>query len=422
MALAYEFQLARRNLASHPWHATAMIGGLALAVVVMIYIPCSMGSFYEDIIDHSVEQTSAHVTVWPRERQSAELIADLRRDHPELARASLEDMTFPRKRDLAGQSALTRRIQQVPGIIAVAPFVKGDATVSRGKVNIGIVIEGIEPRRYARVVNIAKHYKDRRLPRLESDDVAIGFRLARKLGVREGGRIHVATAQAAGGQTLRELRVKAIFRSGYYQNDMSKAYVSLKTAQILFGMGNDVSALAARCTDLNEADTVSTSLKGLLPNKVRNWMDDNATLLQEIATIQRITLFISALVAIVASVGMANVFSMFVLNRQKDLAILRAMGAARFSLRGILLMEALFIWLIGTILGVAAVLGVMAYEQVHPYDVSEETYGIGSYSTRPELMTILVGVGLALATMAFSAWWSGRRASKMDPAAVIFGR
>lgn len=422
MALGYELQLARRNLASHPWHTGAMVGGLALAVVVMIYIPCSMGSFYEDIIDQSVEQTSAHITIWPRERQSEQFITRLKADHPELADAALEDMTFPRKRDLSGQTALTRQVQDVRGVIAVAPFVKGDATVSRGKVNLGIVIEGIEPRRYARVVNIAKHYKNHRLPRLEADDVAIGFRMARKLGVREGGRVHVATARGGGEQGLRELRVKAIFRSGYYENDMSKAYVSLKTGQILFGMGNDVSGLAARCEDLNRADEVSDRLAGLLPNKVRNWMQDNAGLLQEIANIQRITLFISTLVAIVASVGMANVFSMFVLNRQKELAILRAMGAARFSLRGILMLEALFIWLLGTILGAAGVLGVMAYEQMNPMEVSEATYGIEAYAARPDLMTMLVGAGLALATMVFSAWWSGRRASKMNPAAVIFGR
>jgi lipoprotein-releasing system permease protein len=422
MALAYEIQLARRNLGSHAWHAAAMIAGLALAVVVMIYIPCSMGTFYEDIIDRSVEQTSAHVTIWPRERQSQALIDDLRRDNPQLAQASLEDMTFPRKRDLSGQSALSRQVQSMQGVLAVAPFVSGDATVSRGKVNLGIVVEGIQPRRYARVVHIARHYRDHRIPRLESDDVAIGYRMARKLGVREGGRIHIATARASGGRTLRELRVKAIFRSGYYETDLNKAYVSLKTAQILFGMGNDVSGLAVRCDDLSQAGLVSRRLEAHLPNKVRNWMDDNASLLQEIAMTRRITLFISALVAIVVSVGMANVFSMFVLNRQKDLAILRAMGAAKFSLRGILLMEALFIWLIGTILGVTAVLAVMAYEQLNPLEVSQETYGIGSYSTRPDLVTVLVGVGLALATMVFSAWWSGRRAAKMDPAAVIFGR
>jgi ABC-type lipoprotein release transport system permease subunit len=86
------------------------------------------------------------------------------------------------------------------------------------------------------------------------------------------------------------------------------------------------------------------------------------------------------------------------------------------------MLEALFIWLLGTILGAAGVLGVMAYEQMNPMEVSEATYGIEAYAARPDLMTMLVGAGLALATMVFSAWWSGRRASKMNPAAVIFGR
>ncbi|MFP4356117.1 MAG: ABC transporter permease [Phycisphaerae bacterium] len=417
MALAYELQLARRNLASHPLHTAAMVGGLALAVVVMIYIPSTMGSFYEDIIDRSVEQTSAHVTVWPRERNREQLIASLQRTHPELQGETIEDHTFPRKRDLTGFSALAEQVSAADQVIAVAPFVTGDATISRGRVAMGIVVEGIIPQKHARVVNIAKHYEQNRVPRLKPDDIAIGYRLAEKLGVQVGGRVHVATPT-----TAQKLRVRAIFRSGYYQNDLSKAYVTLKTAQVLFGMGNDVSGLAVRCEDLNKADHVAEDLRAQMPLKVRNWMDDNASLLQEIATMKRVTAFISAMVALVASVGMANVFSMFVLNRQKELAILRAMGAARFSLRAILLLEAMFIWLVGTVLGLIAVLGVMAYEQANPYEVSAETYGIGAYATRPNAQAMLLGVFMAAATMLLSAWWSGRRVAKLNPATVIFGK
>jgi lipoprotein-releasing system permease protein len=417
MAWAYEIQLARRNLASHPWHTAAMVAGLALAVVVMIYIPSTMGSFYEDIIDRSVEQTSAHVTVWPRERNKQQLVQTLRQSHPEINPQAIEDHTFPRKRDLTGYSALAERVSRAAEVLAVAPFVKADATISRGKVSMGIVVEGIIPQQHARVVNIAKHYEGNRVPQLKPDDIAIGYRLAEKLGVQEGGRVHVATPT-----TAQKLRVRAIYRSGYYQNDLAKAYVTLKTAQVLFGMGNDVSGLAVRCSDLNRADVVTAQLRQTIPFKIRNWMDDNASLLQEIATMKRVTVFISALVALVASVGMANVFSMFVLNRQKELAILRAMGAARLSLRTILLMEAAFIWLIGTIVGLIAVLGVMAYEQANPYEVSAETYGIGAYATRPDLHAMIVGVAMAAGTMLLSAWWSGRRVAKLNPATVIFGK
>ena len=417
MAWAYEFQLARRNLASHPWHTAAMVVGLALAVVVMIYIPCSMGSFYEDIIDRSVEQTSAHVTLWPRERNREELLAALADARPDLRGARIDDQTYPRKRDLTGFSALSQTVAEAPEVLAVAPFVKSDATISRGKVSLGVVIEGVEPQTYSRVVNIAKHYEDGRVPQLKPDDIAIGWRLAEKLGVQVGGRVHVATPT-----TAQKLRVRAIFRSGYYENDLSHVFVTLKTAQSLLGMGNDVSGLAVRCLDLRRADAVADNLRTMVPCKVRNWMDDNASLLQEIGTMQRVTAFISGLVALVASVGMANVFSMFVLNRQKELAILRAMGAARFSLRTILMFEALFIWLLGTVIGLIGVLAAMAYEQAHPYEVSAETYGIGAYATRPNFEAMLIGVAMAAATMLLSAWWSGRRVARLNPATVIFGK
>ncbi len=417
MRLPYELHLAHRNLARHPGHTAAMIGGLGLAVLVMVYIPSTMSSFYNDLIDRSIEQNSAHITIWPMEKSRGQMDHALRNRYGHSTVLAFTDRTFPRHRNLTGRHALSAQASKTSGVVSVASFVKEDATISRGNVNLGAVIEGIEPKQYSRVVNIAGHFPQKRIPKLGPSDIAIGFRMAEKLGIHTGEHIHVATPK-----TRRLMRVKAIFRSGYYDKDMHHGFVALRTAQRMFGMGNEVSALAVRCRNLEEAGTVSSTLEGRMPNKVRNWMDDNASLLAEIATVNRVTLFINVLVAMVASVGMANVFSMFVFNRQKELAILRAVGASRASLKMILLLEAMFIWVVGTIIGCTLVLGVMAYEQEHPYTVSEETYGIGSYATHPVPEAFVVACALAAVMMVGSALWSGRRAAKLNPAEVIFGR
>lgn len=417
MTLPYELHLAYRNLTRHPGHTAAMIVGLALAVLVMVYIPSTMASFYDDLIDRAVEQNSAHVTIWPMEKTHGQMDNALRRRYGRSAVMAFDDRTFPRQRNLTGWRALAAKTAKTPGVVAVASFVKEDATISRGNVNLGAAIEGIEPERYSRVVNIASHFRQNIVPKLGPSDIAIGFRMAKKLGIHTGEHIYIATSK-----TRRLMRVKAIFRSGYYDKDMRYGFVSLRTAQRMFGMGNEVSALAVRCKNLKQAAVVSSTLEGRMPNKIRNWMDDNASLLAEIATVNRVTLFIDVLVALVASVGMANVFSMFVLNRQKELAILRAVGTSRASLKTILLLEAMFIWVVGTIIGCTLVLAVMAYEQEHPYTVSEETYGIGSYATSPVPEAFAVACTLAAVMMAASALWSGRRAAKLNPAEVIFGR
>ena len=417
MKLPYELHLAHRNLAQHPWHTTAMTAGLALAVVVMVYIPSTMSSFYDDLIDRSVEQNAAHVTIWPLEKSRSRMDKALCSSFGPGAAAAFEDRTYPRSRNLTGRHTLAARAAETPGVVAVASFIREDATISRGNVNLGVVIEGIEPDEYSRVINIAKHFPHNRTPKLGPFDTAIGFRMAERLGVHVGEHIHVETTK-----TRRLMRIKAIFRAGYYDKDMHQAFVSLRTAQRMFGMGTEVSALAVRCRGLEEADSVSSALDARLQNKVRNWMDDNASLLAEIATINRVTTFIDVLVALVASVGMANVFCMFILNRQKELAILRAVGASRASLKIILLLEAAFILIVGTTIGCTLVLGVMAYEQEHPYAVSEETFGIGSYATKPVPEAFITACLLAAAMMIGSALWSGRRAAKLNPAEVIFGR
>ena len=417
MAIPFEFHLARRNLARHRWHTLAMVLGLALAVLVMVYIPSTMSSFYDDLIDRAVEQNSAHITVWPLERRPGQMLAALRDEFGPDVALSFPDRTFPRRRDLNGYHALAAQVESVPRIQAVAAFATGSATVARGRVNLGIVLEGIQPEEYARVVNIAKFFPNSVVPKLGPSDIAIGFRMAEKLGIHVGEHLQVTT-----GKTSRLMRVRAVFMSGYYERDLSHAFVSLRTAQRMLQMGQEVSGLAARCEELDQAAAVSIDLNSRLRNKVRNWMDDNASLLSEVATVNRVTLFINVLVALVASVGMANVFTMFVHNRQKELAIMRAVGASRISIRLILLMEALFIWVVGTVIGCTAALGVMAYEQTHPYQVSAETYGIGSYATMPQPVAFAVACSLAAAIMVGSAWWSGHRAAKLSPVEVIFGR
>jgi len=393
-----------------------MVLGLALAVLVMTYIPSNLSSFYRDILDRAVEQNAAHVTLWPMDRPAGTMPRALRARRG-AAVVALDDRTSPRHHDLNGRHALAEQAATVDGVQAVASFVQGSATASRGRVNLGITLQGIPIRQYPRVVNIARHFEDGRVPEMGPNDIAIGFRMARKLGVDVGEHVHVATTRAR-----RLMRVKAVFHCGYYDRDMHHAYVALPTAQRMFGMGSEVSALALRCEGLDDVAGASEALARRLPLKVRNWMDDNASLLAEIATIQRVALFIDVLVALVASVGMANLFSMFVLSRRKELAILRAVGASRASLRGILLLEAAFIWVVGTVAGYTIALGIMAYEQAHPFQVSAEAHGIASFATQPTAPALLVAAALAGATMAASALWSGRKAARLNPAAVIFGR
>lgn len=417
MTLPYEFHLARRDLVRYPWLTGTMILGLAVAILVMVYIPSTMSSFYDDMIDRIVEQNSPHITVWPVERRPGRLAGTLRRERGQNVQVTLADRTYPRFRYLNGYHALAKEVASVDGVTAVAAFVNGNATASRGRVNLRVDMEGIVPRQFTKVVNIARQFPDRRVPEIGPSDIAIGFRAAEKLGVHIGEHIRVSTAEV---QML--MRVRAIFRSGYYAKDMYHAYTALPTAQRMFRMGNQISGLAARCDDITNAAVVSQAVRAATGRKVRNWRDDNASLLAEISTVTRITTFINILVALVASAGMANVFNIFVLNRQKELAILRAVGASRASLRLILMLEAMFIWAVGTVIGFVAVLGIMAYEQAHPFKVSAETYGISSYATQPKLMAFVLAGVLAAVTMLASAWWGGRKATKLNPVEVIFGR
>lgn len=146
------------------------------------------------------------------------------------------------------------------------------------------------------------------------------------------------------------------------------------------------------------------------------------SLLDEISMVKRITTLINVIVAITTVIVMSQVFSASAPNTRKELASLQTAGASSASLKIIFLLEAAIVWVAGTALGLAAVLGVMAYEQSHPLVMSAQAYGITSYATSPRLKTCVAATVLGAAAMAASALWGGRKTVKQNPSAVIFAK
>jgi ABC-type lipoprotein release transport system permease subunit len=224
MSLPYEFSLARRNLTRHPWHTLAMVLGLGLAVLVMVYVGSTMASFYDDIIDRAVEQNSTHITIWPPEKPHGQMDAALREKLGSGTILAFDDRTFPRHHDLSGYHAVAEEAAKCPGVTAVAGFVRGNATASRGRTNLGISLVGIDPETYRRVVNIAKHFPEGVVPKLGPSDIAIGFRMAEKLGVHPGEHVHVAAAIILAAGTM--------FSSAWWSG---RRAAKLNPAEVIFG-------------------------------------------------------------------------------------------------------------------------------------------------------------------------------------------
>jgi ABC-type lipoprotein release transport system permease subunit len=224
MSLPYEFSLARRNLTRHPWHTLAMVLGLGLAVLVTVYVGSTMASFYDDIIDRAVEQNSAHITIWPLEKPHGRMDAALREKLGSGTILAFDGRTFPRHHDLSGYHAVAEEAAKCPGVTAVAGFVQGNATASRGRTNLGISLVGIDPETYRRVVNIAKHFPEGVVPKLGPSDIAIGFRMAEKLGVHPGEHVHVAAAIILAAGTM--------FSSAWWSGQRA---AKLNPAEVIFG-------------------------------------------------------------------------------------------------------------------------------------------------------------------------------------------
>jgi lipoprotein-releasing system permease protein len=272
-----------------------------------------------------------------------------------------------------------QEVVQAPGVVAATPFIYSQAMLKNGNSFTGIVLRGLATENALKVINLGKiregsigYLKDgvRHIPGLKpglSDlpGILIGRELAKNLGVFLYEPVHVVSP--AGISTPMGLvpRMKAfvvvgIFESGFYEYDSTLAYISLKDCQEFLNMGETVTGLEIRVTDIYQADKIAKAIEKKLgyPYWGRNWMEMNKNLFSALKLEKRVMFIILSLIVLVAAFNIISALIMIVMEKNKDIAILKTMGATRAGIMKIFILQGLIVGAIGTLLGCIAGLAV----------------------------------------------------------------
>ena len=311
------------------------IGGVALGVMALIIVLSVMGGF-EDDLKKKILGTNAHLVV--------------------LQQGSA----------MGGYWEITQKVESVPGVVAAAPFIFTQAMLTSENNTHGIILRGIDPDTARRVINIEDTLKKGDLMSLrgparsgDPPGIIIGKELAQNLGVMMGDIIIVvsplgALAPMGMGPPMKKFRITGIFESGMYEYDSSLAYISLKNAQKFLSMEDTVSGIEVKVRDIYDVKNIAQKIrKGLgFPFWTKDWMQMNRSLFAALKLERTVMFIILVLIVLVAAFGIVSSLIMVVMEKNKDIAILKSMGATAKSIMRIFVFEGLIIGTVGTMIGI----------------------------------------------------------------------
>ncbi len=404
MNLPYQLFIAVRYLRSKKKHKgisfnTAIsIGGVAVGVMALLVVLSVMSGFREDL-QKKILGANSHAIVLS--------YAGTIRDY----------------------KPLMEKLKDEPSVVNVSPFALGQVLVSSGKNAHGLFMKGVDLSTEAKTTEILSRIKFGRLPEINNPEadgtpwIIIGSELSGMLGILVGDKINVISPMGEIGPLgmlpkIKQFRVVAIFDMGMFEYDANLALTDLKSAQEFYGYGNGVSGIELKLKDIYAAPDVRKDLNKKLgpPFFVKDWMQMNKNLFSALKLEKFAMFVILILIVLVASFNIVSTLMMNVMEKQKEIAILKSMGAKNQGIMMIFMLQGLVIGIVGTVIGVTGgyVLGVILnnYELIKlPADV----YYLSKLPVRMQLVDFLVVSFSAIMISFLSTLYPSYYAARLDP-------
>lgn len=406
-ALGFELTVALRFLREGRMQTALIIGGAAIGVAVIFFITAVLTGVQGDLI-RRVTGAQPHVVVKPPEETVAPLIAG-GRDAPRVASIQARPQ---RLTTIDGWPALARATEMTEGVFAVAPVASGSALGIKGDASRSVVVLGTELDRYLRVVRLDDKVKAGVL-QLDPGDALIGIELAKDLGAVLGDRIRVQSAQGAS----EVLRVRALLDLGSRELNRRYVYTDLRAAQSLLGIPGKITNLDVSVRDIMLADEVAGRLRAQSGQLIESWIQTNNQVFAAINNQDIMTLLIRFFITVVVALGIASVLVVSVVQKRKEIGILRAVGATRRQMLGVFLLQGAIVGIGGALLG--SVLGMLLVSVFSRVLRAADGTPLFSLTFDFQLVGIVI-VGAAVLGLV-AAVLPARTAARLDPAQAIRG-
>ena len=259
---------------------------------------------------------------------------------------------------LTDYDAVAQKVRAVPGVVSVTPLVEAQALVTSDAGAAGAVVRGIRPGDIRARKLVADHIIAGSLADFGGDEVAVGERLAARLGIKVGGKITVISpegTETAFGTMPRTktYTVAALFDVGFYEYDNTFIFVPLDAAQVFFKLKDAVNYLEIFVANADQASEEGQKIVAALGGNARilDWQRSNSSLVNALVVQRDVMFLILTLIIVVAAFNIISSMIMLVKDKGRDIAILRTMGASRGMILRIFILSGASIGVVGTLAG-----------------------------------------------------------------------
>jgi lipoprotein-releasing system permease protein len=325
------------------------------------------------------------------------------------------------------------RINVFDGVVATTPYIYGQAMIStRGKVR-GVVVRGIDVRTSAGVISLSKYLETPgSLEDLKSvpdgtAGIIVGKELAVMNSLRLGDVVQLISPQ--GKRTpigaiprVQNFKIVGVFKSGMYEFDANLVYMELSEAQRFFEMGDGVTGIEVKLRDIYTAPKLAERIEIALghPFWTRTWTDMYRNLFSALK-LEKIAMFvILTFIVLVAAFNIVISLIMLVMEKSRDIAILKALGATSERIMRIFVIQGMLVGIVGTALGALGGIGGAALLARYPIiELPQEIYTISTLPVAVESSDVLIICVVALTICFLATLYPSLRAARLEPVEAL---
>lgn len=402
--MPFEWIMAVRFLREGRAQTLLILSGIGVGVGVIIFLSALINGLQDSIIQRTLG-TQAHIVVRPPE----DAVRPIRTDGSSRVVARLEQPP-QRLRSILNWKIVVNQLAETPGVTAVAPTVSGAAFATRGNANKSVQLRGVVPESFNSIIDMR--------PRTISGvfdvtgtNAIIGTELAADLGIGVGDKVRITTPDGRAQVFL----VAGVFDVGNKDLNERWVFVSMRTAQTLLDLAGGVSTIEVKVREIFDAEEIAqnvTKKTGLIAD---SWMKVNTQLLIGLRSQNGSSHMIQFFVIVAVALGIASVLIVSVVQKSREIGILKAMGTPTPRVVRVFLLEGAILGLAGSILGMLIGTTLSYVFQ----GLARNPDGSATFPVALTLVLYLRSALVAMVTGILAAIFPARRAASLDPAEVI---